>query len=80
MTLVFLVIIIDPRLVEFSRQFDFSLFRQLMVPHEPVLMPNQARHKDVEHGKYDQCCSVRVREAVEPIDNKESLPLPPSSS
>jgi len=45
-----------------------------MVPHEPVLMPNQAHHKDVEHRKHDQPRSVRAREAVELIDNKESLP------
>ena len=41
-------------------------------PHEPLLMPNQAHHKDVEHGKRDQPCSVRMRETVKLIDNKES--------
>ncbi len=41
-------------------------------PNEPLLMPNQAHHKDVEHGKRDQPCSVRMRETVKLIDNKES--------
>ncbi len=43
-----------------------------MVPHETVLMPNQAHHEDVEHGKQDQPRSVRIRETVKLIDNKES--------
>ena len=35
-------------------------------------MPNQNHHEDVEHGKHDQPDSVRVRETVKLIDNKES--------
>ena len=42
------------------------------MPHEPVLMPNQAHHEDVEHGKQDQPRSVPIRETVKLIDNKES--------
>jgi hypothetical protein len=41
-------------------------------PHQTVLMPNQTHHEDVEHGKHDQPGSVRIRETVKLIDNKES--------
>jgi hypothetical protein len=43
-----------------------------MAPHEAVFVPNQAHHQDIENGKDDQPGSVRVRKAVELIDDKQS--------
>jgi hypothetical protein len=35
-----------------------------MAPHEPVFVPDQAHHEDIEYGERDKSDAVRVREAV----------------
>ncbi len=49
-----------------------GLLRRQMAPHEPVFMPDQAHHEDVEHGERENSNAVRVREAVQLIDDEES--------
>src|SRR5262249_20244906 len=50
----------------------WGLFRRGVPCDAAMFVPNQAHHKHIKHGEHNEPSSMRVREAIELVNNEKS--------